>query len=108
MTTTYQPPHVHDAKLPLCAGCRDNFYNQPDNSQGGRCWLLENAVVVTRYRIGWWTEPTQPGAYTKVETLSCHHEPGQFAFHEELPDFITPEERKRVANDHVSAPDVEL
>ena len=69
-------------KLKLCVGCRDNFYN--DNNPLGvkRCWSFANAKVVTRYRIGWWTQPTVPGAYTKVQTLNCHHAPGQYALHE--------------------------
>jgi hypothetical protein len=84
-------------KVHLCEGCRNNFYNQAGNSTTGRCWSMENAKVVTRYRLGWWTQPTQPGAYAKVTTLSCHHAPGQYALHEELPDFITSEERNRIA-----------
>jgi hypothetical protein len=73
------------AKLKLCEGCRNNFYNQSGNSNTGRCWSFDNAKVVTRYRIGWWTQPTSPTAYTKVKTLDCHHAPGQYALHEELP-----------------------
>lgn len=69
-------------KLRMCRGCRDDYYNQAGNSQTGRCWGLANAKVVTRYRIGWWTQPTQPGAYTKVQTLDCHHAPGQYALHQ--------------------------
>ena len=96
MTTATKLDRSHDAKLPLCAGCRDDYYNQPGNTPCGRCYSLASAKVVTRYRIGWWTTPTNPGAYTKVRTLSCHHEPGAYAFHEKLPDFITPEERQRI------------
>lgn len=79
-----------------CRGCDDNFYNLDGNSTTGRCWLLERAKLVTRYRIGWWTQPTQTGAYQKVETYDCHHAPGKYALHEELPDFITAEERERI------------
>lgn len=74
-------------KLTLCHGCRDDYYNHGNNSTTGRCWMFENAKVVTRYRIGWWTQPTQPGAFTKVNTLSCHAAPGQYALYEELPSF---------------------
>lgn len=83
-----------EQKLHLCQGCRDHFYNT--RGDGQRCWLLENAKVVTRYKLGWWTQPTAPGAYTKVKTLHCWHSPGQFAMHEKLPDCVTSEERKRV------------
>lgn len=74
-----------DAKLPLCRGCRNDFYNQPDNSQTGRCWLLEKAQVVTKFRIGWCTPPTNSDAYRKVITLSCHNASGLYAQHDSMP-----------------------
>lgn len=80
----------------LCADCRNDFYNQPGNSNTGQCWLLKSAKVVTRYKTPWWTRPTEPGAFTKVMTFNCHHEPGRFSFRETLPDFITADERKRI------------
>jgi hypothetical protein len=70
----------------LCAGCTDNFYNQ--QPQG--CWNYDDAKVVTRYRIGWWVAPTEPGAFTKVDTLGCHHAPGKYAHRDKLPDFAKP------------------
>lgn len=70
----------------LCHGCRDDFYNQGNNSTTGECWCFKNAEVVTRYRIGWWISPIQPGAFVEVETLSCHHAPGKFEYREKLPD----------------------
>ena len=66
----------------LCRGCRDDYYN----SGSGECWSYKNASVVQRYKIGWWVAPTQPGAFSKVETLSCHHAPGKYALQERLPD----------------------
>ena len=75
------------AKKLFCCGCRDDFYNKPGNSTAGECWRLKSAKTVTRYRLGWWTRPTEAGAFTKVETLNCHYEPGRFAFKERLPDF---------------------
>lgn len=68
--------------LPLCDGCRDNFYNQC----GKRCWSFEGAQVVEAFRIGWWTQPTSDRAYRKVVTLSCHYAPGQYAHHKEMPE----------------------
>jgi hypothetical protein len=73
-------------KLKMCEGCRDNFYNGTGAKQ---CWSLPTAQVVTRYRIGWWTAPTVPGAYTKVQTLHCHHAPGQYAMHEKPAECAT-------------------
>lgn len=77
-----------EQKLPYCKGCRDDFYNYDANALNGKhCWSLDDAHVVTRYRLHWWTTPTTPGAFEQVVTLSCHHEPGQFAFYKELPPF---------------------
>lgn len=85
-----------DKSIAPCSGCRDDYYNRGGHSNTGRCWLLENAKLVTRYRLGWWTAPTERGAYAKVETYDCHHAPGQYALHKELPDFVTAEERERI------------
>ena len=74
-------------KLEYCAGCREDHYNQPGNSTTGRCWNLDTAESVTRYKLAWWTAPTESGAFAEVKTNSCHREPGQFAFYEKLPDF---------------------
>ena len=75
---------THDAKLPYCRGCRDDFYNRAGNSNTGRCWCLAKAEIVTRFQIGWWTQPTSPTAYRKVLTLACHRAPGQYAMHAEM------------------------
>ena len=77
----------HTPKQQFCAGCRNDFYNHGDASRTGQCWSLPTAKEVTRFRLGWWTTPDTPGAYTEVRTLDCHHEPGRFAFHEKLPPF---------------------
>lgn len=74
-------------KLNLCQGCRDNWYNEPGNSNTGQCWSLKGAKVVTRFRLGWWTRPTEPGAFQEVQTLDCHHAPGQYALYEQLPPY---------------------
>ena len=74
-------------KKDLCAGCRNNFYNQPGKSTSGECWSLKSAKVVTRYKLGWWTAPTQPGAFKEVKVLSCYHQPGQAAYYDHLPEF---------------------
>lgn len=72
-------------KLKLCVGCYNDFYNDKNTIGVKRCWSLKNAKVVTRYKIGWWTRPTQPGAFKEVTTLGCHHAPGQYELYEELP-----------------------
>jgi len=76
--------------LKFCAGCREDYYNhrpEPGFDGATECWSLKSAEVVTRYRIAWWTTPDTPGAFTKVTTHHCHHEPGQFGFYKELPSF---------------------
>lgn len=56
----------------MCAGCRDNFYNQ-DNKAG--CWLFANAEVVRKVRVGIWESP--PYAKDRAEKcLSCFHPEG--------------------------------
>lgn len=76
------------AKQKYCAGCRDDFYNHDGHSMNGKhCWSLPDAEVVTRYRIGWWTQPTERGAFQKVTTLSCHYAPGKYAHLKELPKY---------------------
>lgn len=76
-----------NSKKQYCSGCRNDFYNQSSNSTSGECWLLEDAEVVTRFRIGWWTRPDESGAFQKVTTLSCHSAPGKYGHYKELPSF---------------------
>jgi hypothetical protein len=84
-------------KQKYCSGCRDDFYNHGGHALDGKnCWMLRGAKVVTRYRIGYWTAPTQPGAFDKVTTLNCHYAPGKYAHITELPNCVTSEERKRI------------
>ena len=61
-------------KLKLCRGCRDNYYNQPGNSDTGRCWMLDSAEPVTRMNVGFWQNP--PYYWNPEQTLSCHHPEG--------------------------------
>lgn len=91
-------------KQQYCAGCRDDFYNHresPGFDGATKCWSLKNAEVVTRFRIGYWTTPDTPGAFTEVRTLNCHRAPGQYAHYEKLPNFavgairLTPAEASR-------------
>jgi hypothetical protein len=60
-----------------CNGCVDDFYNRSDLVDGGRCWNLKTGKVVTRYRIGTWTMPLQPGAFTEVRVPDCYRQSGQ-------------------------------
>lgn len=88
MTTTAALTPELKAKQQYCRNCDSDFYNHGGHSMNGsHCWHLEDARVVTRFKLHWWTAPTVPGAYQKVDTLDCHTERGQFAFHKELPPF---------------------
>lgn len=74
-----------------CRGCVDDFYNAggegnlltPDRE----CWSFKSAKLVTRFRIGTWTQPTQTGAFTEVKVPQCYRQRGQH-FYERLPDFV--------------------
>ncbi|KKL21047.1 hypothetical protein LCGC14_2449400 [marine sediment metagenome] len=68
-----------------CGGCRNNFYNGNNDLGVSRCWSLKDARLVKRWRIGWWTTPTIPGAFVQVKTYDCHHETGRYGFSEDLP-----------------------
>ena len=76
----------------MCAGCRDDFYNHTDrggyyvHSPSG-CWNFEDARVVRRWKLGWWSAPVESGAFTEVEVLDCYNQPGQYAYQETLPSF---------------------
>lgn len=70
-----------------CVGCRDHFYNGNNDLGISECVHLASAKLVRRWRIGWWIDPTAPGAFTEVETYQCHRAPGQYALQEKLPDF---------------------
>ena len=88
------------AKREYCNGCRDDWYNHNRGCNETKgCWGLKDGKVVTRYRLGWWTPPTAPGAFEEVKTNSCHHAPGRYAFYAKLPDFVKIEDvRKRRAS----------
>jgi hypothetical protein len=81
-------------KLQMCNGCRDDFYNGKNPMGVQRCWGLKTAKKVTRYRIGTWTAPTEPGAFTQVTTLSCYHAQG-CAYYEKLPSFVNPKDVRK-------------
>ena len=70
----------------FCDGCDNDFYNGKNPMGVAKCWHLAMARVVTRYRIGWWTAPTAPGAFTKVQTHHCHTASGRYQHQEKLPD----------------------
>ncbi len=74
-------------KKTMCAGCRDDFYNGNNPYGVKECWGLKSAKKRVRYRIGTWTVPTEPYAFTKVTTLSCYGRKGSVLYNG-LPDFV--------------------
>ena len=74
-------------KLRRCSGCRDDFYNEKNSIGIKHCWMLAKARMVERFQIGTWTQPTQPGAFTKVRKLNCWCADG-LHFYDKLPDFV--------------------
>lgn len=78
-------------KLEQCRGCRDDFYNGNNPMGVARCWYAEDGRMVTRYRIGTWTRPTEPGAFTEVRVPSCYRQDGQH-FSATVPAFVRAED----------------
>lgn len=74
-------------KMRHCIGCRDDFYNGKNPMGVQRCWGLKTAKLVKRFRIGTWTRPDQPGAFTECKVLNCYHAKGEH-YYERLPDFV--------------------
>lgn len=70
-----------------CRGCNDDYYNQGGNSFEGKCWSLDTAKLVTRYRIGTWTAPTESGAFTEMRLPNCYRQQGA-SFYDALPSFV--------------------
>lgn len=60
-----------------CSGCSDDFYNHDNRSMTGECWLLKTAHMTTKFRIGVWTMPLSPGAFTEVRVPNCYRQKGR-------------------------------
>lgn len=71
----------------FCNGCRDDFYNDHNDIGVKKCWSLEFAEEVTRYKLEWWTRPTVPRAFEEVKTNSCWYAPGKYVMYKQLPEF---------------------
>lgn len=56
-----------------CKGCTDNYYNIPGNSENG-CWLLENAKIVEKTRVGVWDNP--PYKWMPEKIYHCNRPSG--------------------------------
>ena len=57
-----------------CAGCRDNFYNGHNSIGVSECWMLKDAKLILRRRVGIWETPPWTA---KPETLpNCYNAEG--------------------------------
>lgn len=70
-----------------CAGCRDNYYNQPGNSVAGRCWNRDSATLVPRLQI----PMDLPPPYTDVPPQTVPNCYGRRGYVFVKPEAITPE-----------------
>lgn len=61
-----------------CAGCRDDFYNRPGNSQNAQCWLLGSARLVWRWSIGVQTAQDRRENFVRVQVNTCYHGEGPY------------------------------
>lgn len=84
-----------------CRGCEDDFYNGHNPYGVTACWHLGDATIVTRYRTGTWTQPTQPGAFTEVQVPNCYRQKGEH-FVAKLPDFVKLEDVVRPPTEEAS------
>lgn len=70
-----------------CAGCWYNHYNQGD----GKCWNLENAKVITRYRIHMDSPTNIRANWQKVRKLACFYSGGYsgdgYAYYDRISDY---------------------
>lgn len=69
-----------------CTGCRNNFYNGNNNLGVSRCWSLDSAKLVTKYRLSSSCPMWIQEAYVKVRVPSCYHEAG-YVHLEQIPDY---------------------
>jgi len=61
-----------EKKLDMCSGCRNNFYNGNNSLGVKECWLLKNAKVVKKKRVGIYQLP--PWTQAPIKVLSCYHQ----------------------------------
>lgn len=80
-----------------CLGCEDNFYNGNNPLGVASCWSLKDAKLVTRWRTGTWTMPTQAGAFTEMRVHNCYRQKG-YHFTDKLPDFAIDPIRLRASS----------
>lgn len=68
-----------------CRGCREDFYNGKNGLGITECAYLKTAVMKKKWRLGWWSNPTEPGALQEVRVPSCYNQQGTAAYMDKLP-----------------------
>lgn len=65
---------TENEKLKHCAGCHDDFYNQPGGtSPTGRCWSLPNMELEWRKEVS--VDQRPPWTQKARRLPSCYHRP---------------------------------
>ena len=59
-----------------CSGCRNDFYNDKNPYGVKRCWSLDKAKMVTRFKLSVHTPMWFREAYKKVRVPNCYHSQG--------------------------------
>ena len=83
-----------DEKLTHCRGCRNDFYNHDGHAMNGtHCWSLDDAKLVTRYAIHFWTPMDTAKNLREVRVLNCYHEEGSHrtVYMERVPSHLAAE-----------------
>jgi hypothetical protein len=69
-----------------CRGCRNDYYNG-GAGLNGKCWSLDDAKIVVRFKIHRDQVPTLPRAFERVKVPNCYHK-SEWSFVDRLPDFV--------------------
>ena len=57
-----------------CHGCQDDFYNGHNQLGVKQCWLLKDAKIILRRRVGLWEPP--PWKRKPERLPDCYNEKG--------------------------------
>jgi hypothetical protein len=62
-------------KLKYCVGCRNNYYNCPENSgsSDGLCWSIHSAKLVSKKEVS--IDQRPPWKQKAIKVLNCFHRP---------------------------------
>lgn len=71
-----------------CVGCKYNFYNMERDG----CWHLEDAKVITRYRIDMDSPTNVRANWQRIRKPNCFYGGGysgdHYAYYDTLPDYV--------------------